>query len=84
MSTEYSARETLKTQVRYEQYKTEVGFDACQQLYEKHAAEAIEMRMLELSVNATLAMAEEAEMGEMGWEVEAEVEAGEELELEGG
>ena len=60
-----------------------MGFDACQQLYEKHAAEAIEMRMLGLSVNATLAMAEEAEMGEMGWEVEAEAE-GEELEVKVG
>lgn len=72
MSTEHSARETLKTQVRYEQYKTELEFDVCQQLYEKYAAEAVEMRMMELSVNATLAMADEAEMGEIGWEAEAE------------
>ena len=70
-----------KRQVKYEQYKTELGFDACQQLYEKHAAETIDIRMMDLSVNATLemaeeayasasAMAEEGEMGEMGWEAE--------------
>ena len=72
MSTEHSARETLKTQVRYEQYKTELGLDACRQLYEKHAAEAVEMGMMELSVNATLAMVEEAEMEMVWFEGEAE------------
>ncbi len=80
MITECSARETLKRQVKYEQYRTEMGLDACQQLYEKHAAETIDNRMMDRSVNATLVMAEEAyamaeegevgEMGEMGGEAE--------------
>ena len=84
MITEYSARETLKRQVKYEQYKTEVGFDACQQVYEKHAAEAIEIRTMDRSIKATLVMADEAyefasamaEEGEMG-EMDGEAEEGE-------
>lgn len=87
MNTEYSARETLKRQVKHEQYKTELGFDACQQLYEKQAAKAIEIRTMERSIKATLvmadevyasasAMAKEGEMGEMG-KMHREAEEGE-------
>ena len=74
MSTKYSARGILKRQVKYEQDKIELVFEACQQLYKKHAAEKSEIRMMARYINASLAMAKEAGMSGMGRMTELGVE----------